>query len=95
MGFELVDEPGFFLDGRQVRRMAGLPTGQVGSAVVGVAALQFSADAGHFGQRCDQWVVVVGDRDAGLEYFAVPLGIELLELADQVARLGISGCLVA
>lgn len=35
------------------------------------------------------------DGDPGLEHLAVPLRIELLQLADQVAGLGVSGRLIA
>ena len=94
VGFELVHQPGFFLHCRLVGGLRGLPTAQVDRVVVGVAAVQFGPDPRHLREGRDQGIIVVCDRDPGLEHFAVPLRIELLQLADQVPRLGVAGGLV-
>ncbi len=63
--------------------------------VLPFAIFQLNPQFAHVLERRYQRVIVVGEGDPGLEHLDVPLGIELLDLADQVARLGVAGGLVA
>ena len=94
MGLELVDQPRFVLDRRFASVEAGLPDRLVFRCVIRLMLAQLLPESGDLCQRRDQGVVVVGQGDSGLEHFTVPLRVELLHLADQVAGFGVAAGLV-
>ena len=95
MGFELVHQPRFFLDRRLIGALCQLPVGWIGMLVQVLARFQLGPEAVHLVERRDQRVVVVGQGDPRLEHLAVPLRVQLLDMADQVPGRGVVAALVS